>query len=106
MDSHERERVARLDDARLQLVVEAQRPFDELILEVHVRGGAGKPVGDLAEREIVRRDETDRAGSNQAREQRLRADPAIVRIRAAQDLVEQEQHARPSALRPRRRRWP
>ena len=48
---------------------------------------------ELGQREVVRRDQADRAGLDQRAHDRLGADPAIVGVGAVQDLVEQEQHA-------------
>src|SRR3989442_3562010 len=54
--SHQRQRIAVLDDAGTQVVVEGHAPVLETILEVQVHRGAANRGRELGEREIVRRD--------------------------------------------------
>ncbi len=48
-------------------------------------------VGDLGQGQVVRGDQADRAAVDQAADDRLGADAAIVRVGAVEQLVEQEQ---------------
>ena len=49
---------------------------------------------DFRQREIVSADEPDRAAPEQRTDDALRADEPVLRVRALQDLVEQEQQRR------------
>ena len=64
----------------------------EAVFEVDVRGRCAERRHEFGEREIVRRDEANRARADKRTDNGFRADAPIVRIRAVQDLIEQEQH--------------
>jgi hypothetical protein len=76
--AHQRERIARLDDTVPQAIVEMQDTILEAILEVHIGGCAAKAEDEIGEREVVGRHQADGVQVDQAGDDRLGADAAIV----------------------------
>ena len=79
------------DDAGPHPVVEHHPPVLQPILEVHVDRGGAEPRRQLGQRQVVRGHQTDRVKPDQRPHHAFGADPAIVRIRAVKNLVEQKQ---------------
>src|SRR5205823_1772098 len=77
---------------RGEAVMEVQFAAVEVVGEVDVLGARGEPVGDLRQGQVVRRHHPQRRPQQQGAENGLRADAAVVRVGAVQDLVQQEQH--------------
>src|ERR1700751_349096 len=89
--SHELERICAVGNARGQLVVEIQFAGAEAVAEMHVRGFRIQCSSYLGQCEIVRGDESDGAAGEQAAEQGLSADAAVVGVGAGEQLVEQKE---------------
>ena len=80
----------------MQAVVEGDPAVLEVVLEVDVGRARGEGGGDLGEREVVRGRETDGAQIDQVPEHGLGTDAPVVRVGAAEQLVEQEEQGRRS----------
>ena len=65
-----------------------------MIFEVNVLESAGTRWHDLRQRQVVGRDDAERAMGDEALEDGLRADSAIVGVGAVKDFVEQEEGGR------------
>ena len=63
----------------------------QVVVEVHVARGRRQPVGDLGQRQVVGGHEAEGGQLEQRAEQAARAVAAVVRVRAVEELVEQEQ---------------
>src|SRR5690606_3195426 len=95
--AHELETVAFRHRSVAELVVEGHPPVDDFLLEVHVAEAPAVLRHDLGEAEVVSRDETDRASIQERAQQTFGADAPILRVRALQQLVEQEEQRRAAA---------
>src|SRR5215470_2959452 len=89
--SHQLQRVAAPDDAGSHLVIEDYPAIFQVILEMRVCGAPVQSLDDSRQRQIVCGDDADCAALDQAFDNSFGADKAIVRIGAAQNLVEQEE---------------
>src|SRR5579884_314872 len=78
--AHQCERIAARNHPGAQPVVEADLARLELILEVNIDRTAIQRRRDSGQREIVRGHQADRATVQESAHQRLRPDPAVVRI--------------------------
>src|SRR6266581_3298574 len=76
--AHQRKRVAVLDDAGAHSIVEHHHAVLEPIFEMDVCGSRAERRRQLGEREIVRRDEANRARADQRADDRVRSDAPIV----------------------------
>src|SRR5881396_3858383 len=94
--AHQLESVRLAYDAGMQAVVEGDPAVLEVVLEVDVGRARGEDGGDLGEREVVRGRETDGAQIDQVAEHGLGTDAPVVRVGAAEQLVEQEEQGRRS----------
>src|SRR5690606_38404597 len=94
---HEREAVALRHRPVAQLVVEGHAPVDELFLEVQVAEAPAALRLEIGQTEVVSRNQADLASIQERAQQALGADAAIVRVRALQQLVEQEKQRRAAA---------
>ena len=63
-----------------------------MVLQMHILHVARQDGGNLGERQVVGGDDTDRTVGDQHADQRLGGGASVLRVRAAQQLVEQEQH--------------
>ena len=61
-----------------------------MVGKVNVGTAWGELVGDVRQRQIVRRHQADRARIDQAADEGLGSVPAVVGIRTGEDLVEKE----------------
>ena len=86
--AHQGQGIAVLDDTGAHPVVEMHLAVHELVLEVDVDGPRRQDVGDPGQREVVGGNQADRAAIDQAADDRLRPDRAIVRVRPVEQLVE------------------
>ena len=68
-----------------------------MVLEVDVRGAGDQAVGDVRQSKIVGRDQADRPRIEQDANDGLRADTAIVGVRALEKFIEKEQQRRLSS---------
>ena len=80
-----------LHDAGLHAIIEDHLVVFEMVREMAVGGAAAEVVGDVRQRQIVRRHQSDGAAFDQAAHHRLGADATIVRVRAREDFVEEKQ---------------
>ena len=78
----------------MQLEVELHAAVDQLVLEMQIAQALAAGDLDFRQREVVSADQPDRAAAEQSTNDALRADEAVLRIRALQNLVEQEQQRR------------
>ena len=92
--AHQLQRVALGDDAGAHAVVEHHCAVFEVVFEVDVGGAGREVVGDLREGEVVRRGQADGAAADQAADDGVGADAAVVRVGAAEDFVEEEEERR------------
>ena len=92
--SHERERVAFLDDTFPKGVIEMHRAVLEMIFEMIVVESTLALRDDLRECEIMRRDDAEGAGRDESADDGLCADSPIVGICAVKNFVEQEEGGR------------
>ena len=79
-----------LDDPGAHPVVEVHLAVHKLVLEVDIDRPRRQGVGDPGQREVVRGDQADRAVVDQTADDRFRADRAVVRVRAVEELVKEE----------------
>src|ERR1700761_6678456 len=89
--AHELKRIRAVGNAGSELVVEVELAGAEAVAEMHVCAFGMERCCDLCKGEIVRGDESDGMAGEQATEQRLSGNAAIVRIGAGEQLIEQEE---------------
>jgi len=93
----QRQRVAALDDSFSHPVIKDHLPVDDPILEMHVGRPPTECRGQFGQRQVVRRDQANRAGLDERANDGFSADAPIVRVGPVQDLVEQKQQRHRSA---------
>ena len=80
-----------LDDARAHPVVEVHDPVLELVLEVDVLGVRGEPIDDGGQGEVMGGDQADGPAVEETADHRLGPDAAVVRVRAVEQFIEEEE---------------
>ena len=95
--AHERQRVAVLHHSRAHAVIEDEAAIFKPVFEMDVRRGDAEPARQLGQRKVVGGDESDGAEPHEGGDDRIGADPAVVRVGACQDLVKQEERRHLSA---------
>src|SRR5439155_3844694 len=90
--THQSQCVALLDHARMEAIVENHTAILELILKMKVGRPRCQRVGQLGKSEIVRRDETYCAAIDQAADNGLGSDGAIVRVGSVEYFIQQKEH--------------
>src|SRR5712692_126506 len=88
--AHQLDGIAFLHYTGTQLVVEMHLPVLDAIFKMHIQGLLTKHSCDFRERQVVRGDEPDGSPCDQRANQSFGADPAVMRIGALQELVDQE----------------
>src|SRR5262245_41328569 len=90
--AHQRQRVAFFNDAGMEAVIEDHAAIFKMVLEMKISGARRKGFSEFGESQIVCGNQADRLPVDQAADDRLGADSAIVRIRAVQDFVQKKEH--------------
>jgi hypothetical protein len=90
-DAHQGDGITLGDDAVAQLIVEAHFVAFDLVFEVNISDYVSNFGGDFCEREVVGRDDTDRAALEQALNEALGANAAVFGVCAFEEFIEEEE---------------
>ncbi len=89
---HQRQRIAGLDDARVELVIEAQLPVFQVIFEVAIDRPRADLLRDRGQSQIMRAYQPHRASFHQFGDDGSGSDQPIVRVGSRQQLVQQKKN--------------